>query len=94
MNFIIASTVSAVIVLMSPFMGQLQSFLRRSLTTRHYVLLFGVGVFVAIGLAMAYAFFRIRQRRPQRFALLAVAAIFGGAYVWLNGTLAPVVTAV
>jgi len=94
MNFIIASTVSAVIVLMSPFMGQWQSFLRRSLTTRHYVLLFGVGVLVAIGLAMAYAFFRIRERRPQRFGLLAVAAMFGGAYMWLNGTPYPEVNAV
>ena len=34
---------SAPIVLASPFMGQLQSFLRASLSTRDYVLLFGVG---------------------------------------------------
>ena len=86
MNFIIASTVSAVIVLMSPFMGQLQSFLRRSLSTRNYVLLFGVGVFVAIALAIAFAFIRIRQRRLQRLALLAAAVVFGAAYMWLNGT--------
>jgi hypothetical protein len=30
-------------------MGQLQSFLRRSLSTRNYVLLFGVGVLAAVG---------------------------------------------
>ncbi len=94
MNFIIASTVSAVIVLMSPFMGQFQSFLRRSLTTRHYVWLFGAAVFVAIGLAIAYALVRIRYRRLQRLALLAVAVVFGAAYMWLNGTPYPEVNAV
>jgi hypothetical protein len=44
MQLIIAMLASAAIVLSSPFMGQLQSFLRRSLSTRNYVLLFGVGV--------------------------------------------------
>ena len=44
------------IVLASPFMGQLQSFLRRSLSTQNYVLLFGVGVIVAVGLAILLAF--------------------------------------
>ncbi len=43
-------------MLASPFMGQLQSFLRRSLSTRNYVLLFGVGVIVAVGLAILIAF--------------------------------------
>lgn len=94
MNFIIASAVSAAIVLVSPFMGQLQSFLRRSLSTRHYVLLFGVGVFVAIGVAIAYAFLHIRQRRRERLALLAMTVVFGGGYMWLTGTPYPEVNAV
>ena len=57
------------IVLGSPFMGQLQSFLRRSLSTRNYVLLFGVGVLAAVGVAILIAFVRIRERRLSRFAL-------------------------
>jgi hypothetical protein len=86
MQFLLAGMASAAIVLVSPFMGQLQSFLRRSLSTRAYVLLFGVGVLAAVGAAILFAFFRIRERRGARFALLVVALIFGGGYMWLNGT--------
>src|SRR5262245_35205887 len=86
MSFVGALIASAVIVLSSPFMGQLQSFLRRSLSTRNYVLLFGVGVLLAVGLAILIAFLRIRERRPQRFALLLVALVFGGAYMWWTAT--------
>ena len=67
-------------------MGQLQSFLRRSLSTRNYVLLFGVGVVVAVGVAILIAFVRIRERRRERFALLLVALLFGGAYMWWTAT--------
>ena len=86
MQFAIALIASAVIVLGSPFMGQLQSFLRRSLSTRNYVLLFGVGVLVAVGVAIVLAVTRIRERRAQRFALMAIALLFGGAYMWWTAT--------
>jgi VanZ family protein len=86
MPLVIASLVSAVIVLVSPFMGQLQSFLRRSLTTRQYVLLFGVGVFAAIGLVVLLAFARIRERRLARLVLLLVALVFGGLYMRVTAT--------
>ena len=86
MQFAVALIASALIVLGSPFMGQVQSFLRRSLTTRNYVLLFGVGVMVAVGLLIAVAFLRIRERRAQRFALMAIALLFGGAYMWWTAT--------
>jgi VanZ family protein len=94
MHFAIAAAVSAAIVLVSPFMGQLQSFLRRSLTTQNYVLLFGVGVLAAVGFAMAIALLRIREQRAQRFGLLAAALVFGGAYMWATGTPYPEVNAV
>ena len=84
LNFCIASLGSAAIVLVSPFMGQLQSFLRRSLSTRAYVLLFGVGVLVAVVAAILFAFLRIRERRAARFGLLLAALIFGGGYMWFN----------
>jgi len=86
MQFLLAGMASAAIVLVSPFMGQLQSFLRRSLSTRAYVLLFGVGVLAAVGAAILFAFLRIRERRRARFALLVMALIFGGGYMWLNAT--------
>jgi VanZ family protein len=94
MKFAFASIVSAAIVLVSPFMGQLQSFLRRSLSTRNYVLLFGVGVLVAVGLAILFAVTRIRERRAARFALLAGALLVGGVYMWAVGTPYPEINAV
>lgn len=86
MSFLIAAVASAIVVLASPFMGQLQSFLRRSLSTENYVLLFGVGVLAAVGLAILIAFLRIRERRLQRFTLLLVALVFGGADMWWTAT--------
>ena len=73
-------------ILVSPFMGQLQSFLRRSLSTQQYVLLFGAGVFAAIALAVVLAFVRIRERRAARVALLLVGLLFGGTYMWATST--------
>jgi hypothetical protein len=86
MKLIVAVIVSVTVVLVSPFMGQLQSFLRRSLSTDNYVLLFGVGVMVAVGLAIAFAFARIRERRLARFGLLLLALTFGGGYMWFTAT--------
>src|SRR5215203_5288731 len=86
MSLVLAVAVSAAIVLVSPFMGQLQSFLRRSLSTQNYVLLFGAGVLAAVGLAIALAVTRIRTRRRERFAMLAIALFVGGSYMWATGT--------
>ena len=94
MSLLVAILVSALIVLGSPFMGQLQRFLRQSLSTRNYVLLFGVGVLAAVGLLILLAFVRIRERRGQRFAMLVIALVFGGAYMWWTGTPYPEVNAV
>jgi VanZ family protein len=90
----LASLASAVIILASPFMGQLQSFLRRSLSTRNYVLLFGVGVLVALGVAILIAVRRIRDRRAARFGLLLLAVLAGGSYMWATATPYPEVNAV
>jgi len=94
MSLLVAIFVSATVVLGSPFMGQLQRFLRQSLSTRNYVLLFGVGVLATVGLLILLAFVRIRERRAQRFAMLLVALVFGGAYMWWTGTPYPEVNAV
>jgi VanZ family protein len=94
MPLLLACLVSAAIVLASPFMGQLQSFLRRSLSTENYVLLFGVGVMAAVGLAIGFAFLRIREHRATRFAVLLIALLIGGAYMWAVATPYPEVNAV
>lgn len=94
MHFVVAILASAAIVLMSPFMGQLQSWLRRSLSTRNYVLLFGIGVLVAVAFAIVVAFVHIRERRRRRFALLSIAVLLGGGYMWMNATPYPEVNAV
>jgi hypothetical protein len=86
MPFTVAAIASVLIVLGSPFMGQLQSFLRRSLSTENYVLFFGVGVVAAVGLAVVLALARIRERRAQRFGLMLIALLFGGTYMWWNAT--------
>ncbi len=94
MSLFVACITSAAIVLASPFMGQLQSFLRRSLSTRNYVLLFGIGVLVSIAALILVALVMIRERRAGRFALLAVALVFGGTYMWATSTPFPEVNAV
>src|SRR5688572_22203549 len=86
MPLVLASIVSAAVVLGSPFMGQLQSFLRRSLSTENYVRFFGVGVVAALGLAVVLALARIRERRAQRFGLMLIALLFGGTYMWWTAT--------
>jgi VanZ family protein len=94
MRFAIAGVVSTAVVLISPFMGQLQSFLRRSLTTRQYVLLFGAAVLVTVGAAILFAVTRIRERRAARYATLVAALAIGAGYLWAVGTPYPEVNAV
>lgn len=86
MKFAVAALASAAIVLSAPFMGRLQSFLRQSLSTRNYLLLFGVGVLAAVALLILLAFVRIRERRAQRFGMLVIALLFGGTYMWWTAT--------
>lgn len=86
MKLVVATVVSIGIILVSPFMGQLQSFLRRTLTTQQYVLLFGACVVLAVFVPIVLAFVRMRERRAARLALLAAALAFGGGYMWATAT--------
>jgi len=86
MNFALAAIVSIAVILVSPFMGQLQSFLRRSLTTEQYVWLFTGSVLVAVIVAIAYASRHIRDRRIARFTTMAAALAIGGGYLWAVST--------
>jgi hypothetical protein len=75
-----AGAASAAIVLAAPFMGQLQSLLRSSVSTRAYVLLLGIAVGGSIAAAIAAAFIRIRGHRTLRVAAMAIALALGAAY--------------
>jgi VanZ family protein len=61
-------------------MGQLQTLVRSSLSTRAYVIGLGVVVAVVIGGATVVAFLRIRERRGRRLAVMALALVIGGIY--------------
>jgi hypothetical protein len=76
----LACAFSALIVLASPFMGQLQSLLRSSVSTRAYVLLLGGVVIGSIAAAVAAAFIRITGHRGRRVAAMVVAIGLGLAY--------------
>jgi VanZ family protein len=80
MRLLIACAFSALIVLASPFMGQLQSLLRSSVSTRTYVLLLGGVVIGSIAAAVAAAFIRIKGHRGKRIAAMAAAIGVGLAY--------------
>lgn len=94
MKFALAGIVSTAVILVSPFMGQLQSFLRRSLTTRQYVFLFSAGVVIAVAGALLYAVRNIRDHRAARYAAMAGALGAGSGYLWAIGTPWPEVNAV
>src|SRR5688500_3224308 len=79
-SLLIAVIVSAAVVVGSPCMVPLQPVLRQSLSTPSYVLLFGVGVVAAVGQVILMALVGIREGRRQRFGLLVIALVFGGAY--------------
>ena len=94
MRLLIACAASAALVLAAPFIGQLQSLLRSSLSTRAYVIGLGVVVASAIGGAILVAFLRIRERRGRRLAVMAVALAIGAAYTAALATGDPTVDAV
>jgi hypothetical protein len=81
-----ACVFSAAIVLVSPFMGRLQSLLRSSVSTRVYVLLLGGVVLGAIFAAIVTAFVRNRGHRSSRIAALAGALVLGLAYTGVMST--------
>lgn len=94
MRLLIACLVSAAVVLVAPFMGRIQAFLRSSLSTEAYVLLLGVAVGGSIVGAILYAFLRIRERRLVRSLIMAGACATGLIYTTLMSTGDPTIDAV
>jgi VanZ family protein len=94
MRLFLACAFSALIVLASPFMGQLQSLLRASVSTRAYVWSLGGVVIGSIAAAVAAAFIRIKAHRRRRVAAMAVAIGLGLAYTANLSTGDPTIDAV
>jgi VanZ family protein len=86
MRFALACAASAVIVVSSPFMGQLQSLLRGSVSTRTYVLLLGTFVLGSIAAAIVGTFIRTKGGRAQRVMLMATALSLGVVYTTVMST--------
>lgn len=89
-----AGAVSAAIVLASPFMGQLQSLLRSSVSTRVYLVLLGGAVIASIVVAIVTAFVRNRGHRASRITAMAAALLLGLAYTSVMSTGEPTTDAV
>lgn len=94
MRLLLACAFSALIVLASPFMGQLQSVLRASVSTRAYILLLGGAVVGSIAAAVAAAFIRITGNRGKRVVAMAAAIGLGFAYISIMSTGEPAIDAV
>ena len=94
MRLFVACAFSALIVLASPFMGQLQTLLRSSVSTQTYVLLLGVAVVASITAAIVTAFIRNRGHRGRRVAAMATALVLGVAYISVMSTGDPAIDAV
>ena len=89
-----AGAASAAIVLASPFMGQLQSLLRSSVSTRTYVLVLGGIVAGSIVVAIVVAFIRNRGHRGPRITAMVAALLLGVAYANVMSTGDPTTDAV
>ena len=94
MRLLVACAASAALVLAAPFIGQVQSLLRSSLSTRAYVIGLGIVAAAAIGGAILAAFLRIREKRGRRLAVMAAALAIGAAYTAALSTGDPTIDAV
>ncbi len=86
MRLLLACAVSALIVFASPFMGQLQSLLQASLSTRVYVLLLGSAVALSIAAVIAVAFIRNKGHRVTRVGAMVLSIALGLAYTTVLST--------
>lgn len=88
MNLALAATASAAIVLAAPFMGQLNAWLRRAFPDQFLAILI-TGVIVLIALGVAAAVRHIRDRHARRYGAMATAMIVAGAYSLATATGSP-----
>ncbi|MGH9370068.1 MAG: VanZ family protein, partial [Vicinamibacterales bacterium] len=93
MPFVLASAVSAALLLAAPFIGEI----RRAILTRfpgHFVLIVGGIVALAVAGAILAAVRRVRDRRADRYGAIAFALVLAVAYAIVSRTGDPRVDAV
>ena len=83
--FVVASVVSAVLLLSAPFVGRIRGQIRSAFPGR-FVAIVGGAVALAIGSALVLALWRIRERRQLRYTLIAVSLAAGAAYSYVIRT--------
>ena len=93
MRFLLASIVSAALVLSAPFIGLARSTLRSAFPGQ-FVVIVGGAIALAIGVALVAVFLRIRERRASRYAAVIAALAIGVLYSVATRTGNPEVDAV
>jgi VanZ family protein len=92
MRFVLAVAVSALLVLSAPFVGQIRSGIRQTFPG-HFVAIVGGLVAAGVLFALAAAVRGIRDRRPQRYALviaaLSIAAMYASVSIALDPNASP-----
>ncbi len=78
-SFILALAVSLGLVLSAPFVGQIRGELRRAFPG-HFVTIVGGAIAAGVIAALFAALLRIRDRRPLRYGMIAVAVLIAVGY--------------
>src|SRR5688500_6902757 len=91
--FVVATVVSAALVLSAPFVGRIRGQIRAAFPGQ-FVAIVGGAIGLAIAGALALAILRIRERRGMRYGLLALSLAFGAGYSYAMRTGNPEVDAV
>jgi VanZ family protein len=82
-RFALAITVSILLVLSAPFVGQIRGEIRRAFPGQ-FVPIVGGMVAIALLSALAAAFKTIRERKAQRYGTIALAIVVAAAYAMFN----------
>jgi len=83
--FVLASVVSAAIVLAAPFIGEIRRAILARFPDRFGQIIGGV-VLLAVGAAIVSALARIRDRRAWRYTAIAIALAIAGTYALVTRT--------
>src|SRR5688572_10165783 len=92
-SLVLATAVSAAVVLSAPFLGQLRAYLRAAFPG-HFVTIVGASIALAMAAAFALALARIRHARVIRYAVIAASVAVGIAYTVATQTGIPEVDVV
>jgi VanZ family protein len=82
-RFAVAIAVSLLLVLSAPFVGQIRGEIRRAFPGQ-FVPIIGGLVAIAVLLAIVAAMRKIRDRKPQRYGMIALAIVIAAGYASVN----------